>query len=613
MHPTPWSLVAPYFRENRFSIAIGLLCLIITDLLQMIVPRIVKFIVDELTALTATPHDMLLAGGGILLIAILVGICRFIWRHFLFGLARRVEAGLRFRIFSHIQELSASWFNEARTGDLMARATNDVQNARMSVGMGVVVSVDFIIICIAAVGSMLYISPLLTLYVLLPMPVLVIISRFFSRRMHDAFMVVQENYSEMTEMIRERFAGIRTLKACTGEKRAYERLNRMSGEYVNANMRLVRFTGFFFPLTGLFANLCVALLLLSGGRMAVAGDITPGDLVAFISYLGLLTWPTMAIGWLITVIQRGRASLKRIGEVLATEPEIRVPETARPLTQFTGKLELDGVGFRYGPHTAGAKPDGNTPPPSDRIRTEDSGTGKEAPAGRTVLADISLSIRKGETLGIAGPPGSGKTSLIQLLPRLFDPTEGVIRVSGRDIRDIPLSDLRRLIAVAPQEPFLFAGSIRENLILGRPDADDAQVEAAIQNAALDGTLADLPRGADTVVGEKGVMLSGGQKQRIALARAFLTEAPILVLDDPVSQVDAETGDRIMDSLRRLHGRRTLVIVSHRLSAIRHADRIIVMEEGRVKASGRHEDLLAVSPYWAEAWRLQAAEEGACVQ
>ncbi len=577
------ALIKPYFIENRNRILIGLVSLILVDMLQLIVPRVIKRAVDDLTLLSVDAGRLLEYAFTIAGIAFLIGVFRYAWRLCLLGASRRVEEGLRNRLFDHLQTLSAAYFDRTRTGDLMAHATNDIQQIRMAAGMGLVALNDAVVMGAAAIGFMIYIDPTLTGFVLIPMPFIAVAARFFSRRMHRRYRSVQASFSDLTEAVRERIAGIRLIKAHNRKAAEAEKIAAASRAYVDENLGLVRITSAFFPMMVLLTNLSMALVLFLGGRQTILLTITPGDFVAFISYLGLLTWPMMALGWVTNLIQRGRASLDRIDTILATRPNIHSAADARPLRGPAGAIVFEAVGFSY--------------PGGDSAQT------------RAALAGIDLRVEPGAVLGIVGPPGSGKTTLLSLIPRLYDPTAGRIFIGGQDIRAVPVEDLRRRIAFMPQEPFLFAGTLRDNITFGDPGVDDARLTAAARAAALLETIRLFPQGFDTVIGERGVMLSGGQKQRVALARCLLAAAPVMLLDDPISQVDFETGARITQAIRRLAGERTVLIVSHRLSAVQWADRILVLDGGRVVQTGRHAELHAATGYYAGTYRLQEVEEG----
>jgi ATP-binding cassette subfamily B protein len=576
------SLIKPYLIENRTELFIGLLSLIIVDILQLIIPRIIKRAVDDLTAFQIDTRQLLIYGLYMVGIALFIGLFRYIWRRCLLGTSRRVEEGLRNTLFNHLQVLSASYFDDVKTGDLMAHATNDIQQIRMATGMGMVALNDAVVLGLAAIGFMAYIDIKLTAFVIIPMPLIVVSTRFFSKKMHRRYQAVQAAFSDLTEVIRERFVGIRIIKAHHRQADEALRVESVSKDYISKNIRLVRIIGAFFPMMIFFSSLSLAIVLYLGGRQTILQTITPGDFVAFISYLGLLTWPMMALGWVTNLIQRGRASLDRIDKILHTAPEIRDRLDARSMPDIRGRIVFNNVSFRYS--AAENDPDGQA------------------------LSEIDLAIEPGQILGIVGPPGSGKSTLIGLIPRLYDIQQGSIMLDGTDIRTIKISDLRSHIAFIPQEPFLFAGSIRENITFGNPDITDSLLDTAVREASLNDTISRLSDGYDTVVGEKGVILSGGQKQRVALARCLLQNAGILILDDPISQVDPETGTAIINSIRKMAGSRTIVIVSHRLSAVSFADCIISLKQGRIVESGNHRQLMDANNYYAKTYRLQEIEE-----
>jgi len=569
-------------KENRFLIFIGLISLIIVDVLQLFIPRVIKWSVDDLTAFQINltgllKYSLYLAG-----IGLLIGVFRYFWRHCLLGTSRRVEEGLRNVLFSHIQTLSASYFDKVKTGDLMAHATNDIQQVRMATGMGMVALNDAIVLGAAAIGFMAYINIKLTLFVLIPMPFIVLGTKFFSKKMHRRYQEVQAAFSDLTEVVRERFTGIRLIKAYNWEREEIGNVEQISKAYVNKNISLVKITGTFFPMMLLFTNLSLAIVIYLGGRQTIGLVITPGDFVAFISYLGLLTWPMMALGWVTNLIQRGRASLDRLNAILQTHPQILDMPEARFIRKAKGQIIFENVTFAY------AQP--------------------ETSYDMAVLTNIDIELEPGKILGVVGPPGGGKTTLLNLIPRLYDVTRGRILLDGEDIRRLQINNLRSQIAFLSQEPFLFGGTIRQNITLGNQIYREPQLIGAAADASVYETIKTFPNDFDTLVGEKGVILSGGQKQRIALARTLLIPAPILILDDPISQVDLETGSTIIDTIRSMAGSRTIVIVSHRLSAVRFADAIITLKNGRIVETGTHNELMALDDYYAKTFRLQEIVE-----
>ncbi len=575
-------LIKPYFIENRAKILIGLLSLIIVDLLQLFIPRIIKRVVDDLTAFELDGWQLLSYSLFMIGIAIFIGVFRYIWRRCLLGTARRIEEGLRNMLFGHLQCLSAAYFDGIKTGDLMAHATNDIQQIRMATGMGMVALNDAIVLGLASIGFMAYINVTLTAFVLIPMPLIVVSTRFFSRKMHHRYQTVQAAFSDLTEVIRERFAGIRIIKAHHRKEEEAARVEAASRNYVDMNLRLVKIIGSFFPMMLLFSNLSLAIVLYLGGRKTIMQDITAGDFVAFISYLGLLTWPMMALGWVTNLIQRGRASLDRINKILQTVPEIRDSQDAVTIENVQGQIVFDNVSFRY-----------DSEPYQEKKAT---------------LSKIHLHIEPGMVLGVVGPPGSGKSTLISLIPRLYNIHRGRILLDGHDIRTLKIQSLRSQISFIPQEPFLFAATIRENITFGDRQIPEDRLEKALRDAALYDTIKGFADGLETVVGEKGVILSGGQKQRIALARCLLRDNAILILDDPISQVDLETGTTIINTIRKLAGQKTIIIVSHRLSAVSYADRIITLDLGHITESGTHQQLLDSDKYYAKTYHLQEIEE-----
>lgn len=571
-----FKLIAPYFYQRRYMIAAGVACLMVVDILQLCIPRVIKWTVDDLASMQADTRQLAIYAGEIAVIAMLMALFRFIWRRFLIGTSRVIEREIRNRLFFHIQTLSADYFSKTKTGDLMAHATNDINNIRMAVGMGVVALTDAIFLGIAAICFMAYINITLTLFALIPMPVIVWFTRSFGKKMHQRYTTVQATFSELTESVRETFSGIRVVKAFNREENEAARVAAVSKKYTRENLRLIKITGTFFPLMVLFTNLSLTIVLFLGGRQTILTVITPGDFVAFISYLNLLMWPMMAIGWVTNLIQRGAASIDRIDKILMTRPDIDEHPTPVSKTANLSEITFKAVDFSYNPDTP------------------------------RVLTDISFTVRPGSVLGIVGPQGSGKTTLLKLIPRIYDITGGNITINDIDSKHFKISKLRNNIGFVSQEPFLFSGSIRENIVFGEPVAEDKIIEA-IKAASLYDTICSFPNGLDTVVGEKGIVLSGGQKQRIVLARALIKDPPILLLDDPIGQVDTQTAAEIINTIYCLSVTKTIIIVSHRVAAVQAAGKIIVLDNGHIVESGNHETLIAANNYYSKSYSIQRAE------
>jgi len=586
-------LLKPYLIEKRLAIFAGVVCLIAVDMFQLYLPRLIKRAVDDLTAFRIDLAGLSLYALYMVCIALMIGMFRYGWLRCFVGMSRRVEEGLRNQLFEHVQTLSPSYFDKTKTGDLMAHASNDMLQVRMATGIGVVTVIDTIFMGTAAIAFMAYINVTLTLFALAPMPLVVLASWYFSKKMHLMYGEVQETFSELTEVVRERIAGIRIIKAYNREKDSLSGLEKISGEYVSNNLKLAKITGSFSPMITFFSNMSLAVIICVGGRQTILTDISAGDFVAFSSYMGLLMWPITAIGTVTNLVQRGKASLDRINKILETRPDIADVPNATSVREIKNDIVFENIMFSY---------NGNL----------EAGDRLQGAGGRlqvSTLSEINLKIERGMTLGIIGPPGSGKTTLLSLLPRFYDVRGGRILIDGTDIRDFKLCDLRTLISFMPQEPFLFAGTIRENIMFGNDKAQEADLIKAAESAALYDTIRSFPEGFETVVGERGVILSGGQKQRIALARALIRKSPVLILDDPISQVDAETANFIINTIQSEAEERTVLIVSHRLSALRFADRIITLKEGLITESGTHGQLAQQEEsYYAKTLGLQQIEE-----
>jgi ATP-binding cassette, subfamily B, multidrug efflux pump len=567
------------FVENRWQFLVGLLALLAVDVLQLVVPRIIKYAIDDLTLGVISFGSLLFYGGEILGVALLIGGLRYIWRQLLLGAARRMERSLRDRLFTHLQSLSFSYFSRTKVGDLMAHATNDIEAVRMSIAMGLVFLVDTVILGVLTICFMIYIHPLLTLYSILPMPLITLITLFFSRLIHQRFEAVQMAFSSLTERIRETISGIRVVKAYVQEEKESEKVSQLSWDYAQKNVSVTRVWGMFLPLIMLLSNISLVIVLYLGGRFTILQSISTGDFVAFMSYLGILSWPMMALGWAINMVQRGAASMGRLNRIFEEAPEIADAQETVSSKMLRGEIEIREL-------TYSAK-NGRIP----------------------LLRNVGMTANRGEKIIIVGRTGAGKTILCNLLTRILEVPEGSVFIDGKEIHRIPLRTLRQSIGYVPQDTFLFSDSIRENIAFGRLNATDQEIKKAAQIAQVYDDIMGFPQGMDTLVGERGVTLSGGQRQRIAIARAILMDPPIFILDDALSSVDIQTEERILEGLEKFLQGRTSLLITHRIAPLRRADRIIVLEGGSVVEMGDHATLFAQGGIYADLyWRRQLEEE-----
>jgi len=585
IHPhdtSPWSAVAvilPYLKRYATRIIVGFLALISVDFLQLWIPRIIKNAVDDLQMGVATSNKLLVYGGYIIAIALAIAALRFIWRKLLLGFSRLLEMHLRNRMISHILTLDKTFFQRMTTGEIMALATNDLSSVQLATGMGMVAAVDALFMGMAAIGFMAFIDLRLTLIAVAPMPFLAILTRFLSSRLHRRFKRVQEQFSTLTEYVRSTFSSIRLIKAYNQEKEQAERFNNLGETYVRNNLRLAAIYGTLFPLSGLIGNLSLFLVLFFGGRMAINGTITAGDFVAFITYLFIMTWPMMALGWVSDLFQRGVTSLDRINALLEERPTLKAPENVKFSSPVRGTIAIKNLSFSY---------------PNQQ---------------RPVLRNISLNIRQGLFLGIVGRTGAGKSTLCSLLARLYPVPAGRILFDDMDVNRLSLEAIRGAIAYVPQEVVLFSESVAFNISMGRKDATQEEIEEVARAAAIHEEILAMNNGYQTRIGERGVKLSGGQRQRLAIARALLLDRPIIIIDDGLSAVDMETEHAIIESIASYLKGHTCIIVSHRLAPLADADEIVVMEEGRIAERGTHSHLLEKSGFYATIYRQQTSTSG----
>lgn len=571
--------LAPYLRPYRGTFAAGMAMVLLSNYFNVLGPRFLERGIDALRS-AAPParveHYALLLVG----VALIGGVARYFMRDILNGASRRVEFDLRNSLFGHLQGLSAEFYDRYATGDIMARATNDLLAVRMVAGPALMYLVDTIIRATLIVPAMLRISPLLTGLALLPLVGLPIAMVSLGQRIHRRTLEIQNQFGELANFVHENLSGVRVVRAYRQEEAETTAFRGLNQEYLGRNLALAKVQGVFYPVLTLFGGLGAATILYVGGRLVVAGAVSVGAFVAFGVYLAMLVWPMIALGWAINLVQRGAAAMARINQVLAERPAIVRSDAplALPPAARARALAVEGVWFRY----------------------------PNAPERGWVLEDVSFSLAPGRSLAIVGATGAGKTTLVDLLVRSYDPDRGRVLIDGVDIRRLAPDELHRAVGFVPQETFLFSATLRENVLLGAPD--DGRLERVAETSQLSEALAALPRGFDTMLGERGINLSGGQKQRAAIARALAQNPPIFVLDDALSAVDAQTETRILAGLRDALAGRTSVIVSHRLTAVREADWILVLDAGRVIEQGTHDTLVARGGRYWELLRRQQLEE-----
>ena len=573
---TPFRRLLYYFGLYRTRLTLGFLCVIGSAGFSLLKPLIIGRAVNELTGGAFTRETLVRYGLMLIGAAAVEGAFLFAQRHIIIGASRFIEYDMRKDFYEHLQRLPLSFYQGQRTGDLMSRATNDLASVRMLIGPAVMHAATSLLVVTGSFVMMLRTDVTMALVALAAVPVVAGLVQYFGQRTHVRSRAVQDYFGDISARVQENLSGVRVVRAFTREASEVDTFKRMNREYVNKNRSLIRLNAVFYPSLHALIGFMFVVVFFLGGRKIVANELTLGAFVAFQFYLGRMIWPLIALGWVINLFQRGMASMKRLHEIWSVDPVIvsrgdgeRSPAEAR------GNLEIRELTFSYG--------------------------------GRNVLQDINLSVRHGQTIGVVGRTGSGKSTLLALIARSFEPPPGTIFLDGRPVETIPLRQLRDWIGMVPQETFLFSESIAENIRFGRAEATDAEVEESAMHAGLTTDVAAFPNGLKTVIGERGITLSGGQKQRTAIARALVRDPLILVLDDSLSAVDTQTEERILNALRTIRKGRTVLIVSHRVSSVKDADHIVVLDDGRIVERGAHEQLVERGGYYAELYRKQTVE------
>jgi len=617
--------LVPYLKRHRGGLLWGGLCVLCNNGIWILFPQVLRRAVNDLHS-GVTRQKLLTYALLVIAIALIKGIFQFLTRWVVIGISRDIEFDLRNDLFKHLERLSYSYYQRNRTGDIMARATNDLNAVRMLLGPAIMYSANTIVFTAGALVFMLAISPKLTLFAFLPLPIASIVIQYFGRRIHERFERIQAMFSDISARAQENFSGARVIRAYVQEQAEIAAFESANQEYIRRSLGLVRLMGMLWPTLELMLGIAVVIVLWLGGNLVIggqsevhlvsylgtrttlslSGSMDVGAFVAFNTYMMQLTWPVIALGWVINIFQRGTASMVRIQEIMSQQPEIadvigpsghrvigssenqpsrdlafpitRSPDD--PMTRFLGEIEFCNLNFAYN--------------------------------GTAVLKDVNLRIPAGSSLAIVGPTGSGKTTLVNLIPRIYDADPGTVLIDGRPVRQFPLDTLRRHVGFVPQETFLFSDTIRENIAYGIAQEDGEATQADIQAAADAANIAQdiesFPEGYNTTVGERGITLSGGQKQRTAIARALLRSPRILILDDALSSVDTHTEDKILNHLREIMQGRTTIFISHRVSTVRNADRIAVLHQGRIVELGTHDELIARNGYYTDLYNKQLLEE-----
>ena len=574
MIPESMRPLLPYLKRYRWGFVAGALCVVLSNGAWAGLPKVIGNAAQSLEG-GVNRHKLLVFALEVLALAVVRGIFLFLTRWIVIGVSRDIEFDLRNDLFAHLETLSYSYYQRMRTGDIMARMTNDLNAVRMLMGPAIMYSANTLVFTAAALWFMVRNSPKLTFYAFLPLPVVSVVIQYFGRRIHERFERIQAMFSDISARAQEHFSGARVIRAYVQEEAEIASFETANREYIARSLKLVRLMGMLWPTLELMLGLALVLVLWIGGREVLAGRMKIGAFTAFNIYMMQLTFPVIALGWVISLFQRGTASVARLNQIMLEPAAIKDDPEARDLP-VAGEIEFRGLNFEY--------------------------------EGKPVLCDLNLRIPAGSSMAIVGPTGSGKTTLVNLIPRIHDAAPGMVLIDGRPIREFSLSSLRSNIGFVPQETFLFSERIRENIALGVESATDHEIDAAAEAANIASDIESFPEQYQTMVGERGITLSGGQKQRTALARALIRNPRILILDDALASVDTHTEDKILNHLREVMHGRTTIFISHRVSTVRNADRIAVLHEGRIVELGTHDELLALNGYYSDLYNKQLLEE-----